>query len=215
MKPYYQDEYVTIYHGDSMELLPCITFDVVITDPPYGTGCAPRGGKTTGSIDLASAHIPEWDRFSLEWLALVDGVPLAVFCGQRTVYDVAKAARGDGLLIYAKSNPNPMGCSYEPCVTRGFPWPRGKQHVVAYNAANGQQHPTQKPLAVMNFVVGCAPDGTVVDPFAGSGTTGRAAKDLGRKAVLIEREERYCEIGARRMGQGVLDFGTANAGGEH
>jgi site-specific DNA-methyltransferase (adenine-specific) len=51
----------------------------------------------------------------------------------------------------------------------------------------------------------------ILDPFAGSGTTGRAAKDLGRKAVLIEREERYCEIAARRMGQGVLDFGTANS----
>jgi len=48
---------------------------------------------------------------------------------------------------------------------------------------------------------------TLIEPFAGSGTTGRAAKDLGRKAVLVEREERYCEVAARRMCQEVLDFG--------
>jgi len=47
---------------------------------------------------------------------------------------------------------------------------------------------------------------TILDPFAGSGTTGRAAKDLNRKCVCIEREERYCEIGAKRMEQEVFDF---------
>jgi DNA modification methylase len=74
-------------------------------------------------------------------------------------------------------------------------------------------HPTQKPLSLMTWCIRLAGDvQTILDPFAGSGTTGRAAKDLGRKAVLIEREEHYCEIAARRMRQGVLDFGTANAG---
>lgn len=66
-------------------------------------------------------------------------------------------------------------------------------------------HPTQKPVAVMSWCISMLPKGlTILDPFAGSGTTGRAAKDLGRKAVLIEREERYCEIGARRMAQEVF-----------
>jgi DNA modification methylase len=76
---------------------------------------------------------------------------------------------------------------------------------------DGAQHPTQKPEELIRWCIQQAdPVATILDPFAGSGTTGRAAKDLGRKAVLIEREERYCEIAARRMAQGVLDFGDAN-----
>jgi len=69
-------------------------------------------------------------------------------------------------------------------------------------------HPTQKPLALISYIVrlSCRNGGTILDPFAGSGTTGRAAKDLGRKCVLIEREERYCEIAAKRMLQEVFDF---------
>ena len=66
-------------------------------------------------------------------------------------------------------------------------------------------HPTQKPIALMQWCIDLAGDvETILDPFAGSGTTGRAAKDLGKKAVLIEREEKYCEIAARRLGQQVL-----------
>jgi DNA modification methylase len=69
-------------------------------------------------------------------------------------------------------------------------------------------HPTQKPLALMTWCISLAGDTaqTILDPFAGSCTTGRAAKDLGRKCVCIEREERYCEIGARRMSQEVFDL---------
>jgi site-specific DNA-methyltransferase (adenine-specific) len=73
-------------------------------------------------------------------------------------------------------------------------------------------HPTQKPLPLISYIVrlSCRPGGTILDPFAGSGTTGRAAKDLGRNAVLIEREEKYCEIAARRMQQECLPL-TARA----
>jgi site-specific DNA-methyltransferase (adenine-specific) len=72
-------------------------------------------------------------------------------------------------------------------------------------------HSTQKPLALMDHMVGTMTrrDDTVLDPFMGSGTTLRAAKDLGRKAIGIEMEERYCEIAAERMGQEVLDLGAA------
>jgi len=80
---------------------------------------------------------------------------------------------------------------------------------------NQKQHIAEKPEAVMGWVLGVTPAGcTILDPFAGSGTTGWAAKLSGRKAVLIEREERYCEIAAKRMAHGVLDFGTANPTGQ-
>jgi site-specific DNA-methyltransferase (adenine-specific) len=70
-------------------------------------------------------------------------------------------------------------------------------------------HPTVKPLPLVSYIVrlSCRSGGTVLDPFAGSCTTARAAKDLGRKCVCIEREERYCEIGAKRMAQEVLNLG--------
>lgn len=95
----------------------------------------------------------------------------------------------------------------EPGMWRLFGEYRDKSRYIVHPAEqNDFAHPSVKPLAVVSKMVtlGTQPGETIIDPFAGSGTTGRAAKDLGRKAVLIEREERYCEIAARRMAQEVL-----------
>ena len=67
-----------------------------------------------------------------------------------------------------------------------------------------RQHPTEKPIALIHTIIEAVPGDLILDPFMGSGTTLRAAKDLGRKAIGIEIEERYCEIAAQRMSQGVL-----------
>ncbi len=73
---------------------------------------------------------------------------------------------------------------------------------------NGADHPATFPLSLARRCVSATASAVILDPFAGSGTTLRAAKDLGRKAIGIEIEERYCEIAAKRCAQEVLDFGS-------
>jgi len=90
--------------------------------------------------------------------------------------------------------------------------PRGIRHLWsgAYRASEAGMrsvHPTQKPVVVMKWSIERVANGVILDPFMGSGTTLRAAKDLGRRAIGIEIEERYCEIAARRLAQEVLPFG--------
>ena len=190
----------TLYLGDCLEILPSLPkVDAVITDPPYGTGCAPRGGEVAGTIDMDSAPDLPWDTFDANWVSLVPaGVAIAAFCHQSFAPALGHAMRSDGMLIYVKSNPSPFGNSIEVCVTRGISR-KSPQHVTAYNAFNGQQHPTQKPVEVMEFVVRKAKGGAILDPFMGSGTTGVACMNLGRKFIGIEIEPKYYEIACKRI----------------
>lgn len=83
-----------------------------------------------------------------------------------------------------------------------------RRRVIGYH----KEHPTEKPIELMRWCLSFAPEAqTILDPFMGSGTTLRAAKDLGRKAIGIEIEERYCEIAANRLRQSVLQFAEAVA----
>lgn len=74
---------------------------------------------------------------------------------------------------------------------------------------SGSDHPAPFPLPLATRAIGTTTADLVVDPFMGSGTTLRAAKDLGRRAIGIERTERFCEMAAKRMAQEVLDLGGA------
>jgi site-specific DNA-methyltransferase (adenine-specific) len=202
VKPYYDHAGITIYHGDCREILPQLPkADLVLTDPPYGIG--EHGGKArTRGINIPNHANLGWDDEppSKEVFELILSMaPIQIIFGGNYFTDKLPVSRGwlywrklmggdfaDGELIWTSID----------MVLKEFTKP---------NKGMNNQHPTQKPVELMRWCLSFAPDAkTILDPFAGSCTTGRACKDLGRKCILIEREEKYCEIGARRMGQEVF-----------
>jgi site-specific DNA-methyltransferase (adenine-specific) len=225
MKPYYQDEAVTIFHGDCREIVPQLgmPIDVVITDPPYGDSethqkhlsqVAERQSLGFDGINEATAVqlANEWTQLARRWV---------VFTGEwKFMHALDKAGLLVRFGIWRKPDGAPQFTGDRPgtgwegvaiCHRKGKKrWNGGGSHAFweFAKAENTTGHPTGKPIGLfIDFVLKFSDAGeTILDPFAGSGTTGRAAKDLGRKAVLIEREERYVEIAAKRMAQEVFKF---------
>ena len=213
--PYYQDDAVTIYHGDCREILPQLArFDLLLTDPPYGINAEQFRATLPDSkgdcfIDKISGdHSTELAEFIIDWLpvdhpAVVWGAnnfpELLPHKGRWLCWDKRLTEPADKML----------GSAFELAWENrksGFDAMLRVLHGGVVNADGGKRfHPTQKPVTLFRKVLGrYAKAETVLDPFAGSCTTGVAAKLEGRKATLIELEERYCEIGANRLSQGVL-----------
>lgn len=207
--PFYKDESVTIYCGDCREIIPELgQFDLLLTDPPYGVAfegkstkfTAPQGGYLSGDSDAGPGVVE---------MAMKQCERGVVFTGNRLMHDYPK--------------PRDIGCVYCPGGAGVGPWgfvcfhsilfygkrqggPKSPSSFSSNHIAEKNGHPCPKPIEWIEWAVsiGSLPGETILDPFAGSGTTGRAAKDLGRKAVLIEREQAYCEIAVERLRQGVL-----------
>jgi site-specific DNA-methyltransferase (adenine-specific) len=199
-KPYYQDSAVTLYHGDCREIVPLLgRFDLLLTDPPYGVS-ATRKSRLTENL---AAKVDHWDdeACDAETLnAFREKVINAVIWGGNCFGLPAQP----GWLCWDKINDGRNFSEFELAWTDAPIVPRFYR-CRPQNMDGGKEHPTQKPILLMTWCLSFFPDAvTVLDPFADSGTTGRACKDLGRKCTMIEREERYCEIAARRMGQEVL-----------
>lgn len=211
MKPYYQDSAVTIYHGKCEEILPTLPVaDLVLTDPPYGIG---RDGKPTSTSSHGGHKGYEflgWDTEppSMATLRLVLGAGRdSIVWGAN--YFPGVFSPSPGWLLWDKGQRIDQADGELAFSSR-----KGPLRVFTLNRValmqDGAVHPTQKPLALMRWCLSFFPDArSVVDPFLGSGTTLRAAKDQGMKATGIEIEERYCEIAARRMAQSVLFDGDA------
>jgi hypothetical protein len=211
VKPYYEADGITIYHGDALEVFPLIAdaASVLVTDPPYGISyTSGMGGKFTGAR-IEGDHDPEARDRVLAWW----GERPAIVFGS---WKVPTPRCAKALLVWEKGTHVGMGdlsLPWKPnhefvyVMGRGFAGHRGSG-VLRFDALSpnfvAQLHPTEKPEALMRDLITKCPPGAVLDPFMGSGTTLRAAKDLGRKAIGIEIEERYCEIAAKRLAQRVL-----------
>lgn len=239
MTPYYQDDAVTIYHGDCRKFT--IEADAVVTDPPYGTG-----HYETDTTVMSPALFRTWPRpmamfgwpenlvaFCValgespdEWVtwwptnaaaksAALSGAILpheaecvAIF-GKGKWERCRRARTGSFQFDARRATANCIGGFSD----RSMMTTDAKMGDVWTDASPGvafqshlRLHPNEKPVGVMSRLVDALtePGGIVFDPFMGSGTTLRAAKDLGRKAIGIEIDERYCEIAAKRMAQEVL-----------
>ena len=226
--PYYRDDHVTLWHGDCLEHPEWWTgADVLVTDPPYGYnatlshgvggkyGLSPWVGQPIAnddSLDARSAMLAAWGQRP----ALVFGswkMPKPEGTHTVLTWDKGDAAGMGDLSVPWKPNTEEIYV-----IGKGFQGTRDssilRAQVVTW-ASKGREHPNMKPVALMQALIAKCPPGTIADPFAGSGSTGVAAKALGRKAILVELEERYCEIAARRLSQDVLDFsGSAGRRGE-
>jgi site-specific DNA-methyltransferase (adenine-specific) len=229
MRPYYQDEAVTIYHGDCREILPSVSADVVITDPPYGdeethdshlSNVVLRNGEPARQVlGFEGISREECVRLAQSWVALVPR--WVVFTCE---WKYCSALHDAGVLIrmgiWRKPDGAPQftgdrpGTGWEAvaiCHREGRKrWNGGGSHAFWEfpKCQNQSGHPTGKPLGLFKAFVGAfSEEGeTILDPFMGSGTTLEAAKSQDRKAIGIEIEERYCEIAAKRCAQGVLNF---------
>lgn len=217
MTPYYEQDGIVVYHGEAAAILPLLSaVDLLLTDPPYGIGAdkgqASRANKQHGRALAASRDYGDtnWDSTPpSRWLidqARDKATNQIIFGGNYfelpparcwLVWDKVTGENDYADCELAWTNLDKAvrkltfqwkGMLTEPGVRKEDRW-----------------HPTQKPEPVMRWALMQAPDArSVLDPFMGSGTTLVACKRLGRACIGIEREERYCEIAAKRLAQGAL-----------
>jgi site-specific DNA-methyltransferase (adenine-specific) len=232
MQPYFQDDLVTLYQGDCLEIMQTFSeesFDCVITDPPYSdrTHSNAKSNKNKGhgntTIDFASA-----DSFDLtscfELLGkLSKGWVVATIDYNHAFQFETEPPAGltqKRIGVWMKTNPMPQISADRPSqgweaitylhkADKKSTWNGGGSHgnyISPLATATG--HPTPKPLAmVTSFVERFTNHGDLIlDPFAGGGTTLLAARNMGRKVIGIEMDEKYCELIANRLSQQAFDF---------
>lgn len=208
MKPYYQDDWCTIYHGDCRDVLPQIgQFDLVLTDPPYGIERFKKGfGYTRFKGHGAERNGLTWDNKPNGELLrnVLSKGKQAVIWGANN-FDLPES---EYFLVWDKEQTVDNFASAELAYSNlGVPAKIFRYSIHRHNHTSCGFHPTQKPIQLMTWCIGLADNPqTILDPFMGSGSTLRAAKDLCINATGIEIEERYCEIAANRLRQEVLSF---------
>ena len=216
MTPYYSDDSVTLYHGDCREITAWLEGDVLVTDPPYGVDYRSNQRRQT----LARSIAGDKDTTVRDGILAAWGDRPALIFG---TWRIPRPEATRALLVWDTKGALGMGAMDLPwkpahqeiyVLGRGFHGRRDSDVLtvapVQSLGYNGRVHPHEKPVTLMKQLIDKCPDGTVADPTSGSGSTLVAAKQLGRKAIGVELEERYCEVIAKRLAQGVLDFGSAS-----
>lgn len=234
MTPYYEDDSVTLWHGDCREVLAWLEADVLVTDPPYGMGY--RQHRSHSNLTRAQRR-EQARQLKADGLQRIKGdtdtsvrdemletwgtKPGLVF----GMWRYPRPARTVQRLLWVKAHPE-IGMSSMPWVTKdeeiyavgdslaqfvgttqpGFYITR-EQRSGASGAVARAGHPTPKPVSLMEQLIAKCPAGVIADPFSGSGSTLIAAKQIGRKAIGVEIDERFCDLTVRRLCQDTLDFG--------
>ena len=219
MKPYYEHAGITIYHGDCRSILEDLradtVFDLFLTDPPYGIALA-NHGKGDGRRRRNDFAIVG-DHDALAGQSIIDSlqeVALIAFASPMKAW----AGKWDQWLAWDKGLA--VGGGGDPESRWKFTWElvqvarlgglSGKREgsVLSFPMMpqDSRDHPAEKPEALLKYLISKTGHARVVDPFCGVGSTCVAAKQLGRRAIGIEIEERYCEIAAKRLSQEVFSF---------
>jgi len=202
-----------VYHGDCRAILPLLTFDVIVTDPPYGINDVHQDGTMFGQSLANAGPNKKYKRclgdnqpLDIRWL-LEFGKRVLIFGAQYFVHGVPSGGRfiiWDKRLHFPRNNWSDCDVIWDskpgPC--------RIIRHMSAGSINDGygdisKIHPYQKPIKVMRELL-LETEGVIADPYMGVGSTLRAAKDLGRACVGIELDEEYCNDAARRLRQQML-----------
>lgn len=213
MKPYYEQDGIIIYHADCRDVLPTLpanAADLALTDPPYNAGMQYGQHNDVMPID-------DYAKWCSEWFSE---------CRRISTRVIIFPGHGNLPIWWHISKPSGVGCWYKPGNPAGggvFQWCEWEPWLLYGGRIGGSDvvratvhqqryvgdHPCPKPLNLFTKIIAKTKAETIIDPFMGSGTTLRAAKDLGRKAIGIEIEEKYIEVAIKRLQQSVLPFEIA------
>lgn len=243
MKPYYQDDWSTIYHGDAIDVLEQLSsVDLFFTSPPYNLGTSTGGGMYAGSLaaaDLAGGYASYDDARPQHvydaWQGLAVASMWQALSPNGAIFYNHKPRIQSGRVIlptdYGRNLPVRQIVIWDRGTGMNFSesfflpksewiviWARDQWRLRDRSTSEHgdvwrippetcSDHPAPFPLALPKRAIAATSAALVCDPFMGSGTTLRAAKDLSRKSIGIELDERYCEIAAKRLAQEVLDLG--------
>jgi len=209
MQPYYQERDITIYHGDSREILPSLTGNLVLCDFPYAIN------EHYDIYQDTEENLQVLIKELIPLMLLVAPVT-ALTCGVGNMFKYPNPNWVLSWITPAGSGSGPWGfCCWQPVLVYGKdPYlqnclGRRPDTYIYTETSTGNGHPCPKPLGVWKWVlnrVSAKETDLVIDPCMGAGTTLRAAKDLGRRAIGIDISEKYCELAAQSLRQEIIEF---------